>query len=212
MRPLSSICAVLAGFAVATAVPTAPAEAVGAQFRSDLIEMSAVRPPRGYAELCARRPEICPAQRTGGEVDRVATVLSRMFGLGALEVDAPELTPERYRALQQVNAAVNASIRPVADLGPDLWSFSAVAGDCEEYVLMKREMLARLGWPRAALRITVVRGADYQYHAVLVVSTRGGEFILDNMVQDIVRVPDSSYEFVVSESMVRPGDWVRVRR
>lgn len=186
--------------------------AVEGALRSRLIETGTVHAPRGFSELCERRPEICPTRKTGSEVGPIATLMNRMYGGGALLVDTPELTPERMATLQRVNSAVNTSIRPVEDRGGDLWSLSPIAGDCEEYVLMKREMLARLGFPRSALRITVVRGADYQYHAVLVISTRGGEFILDNMVPEIVRVEDTPYEFVVSQSLALPGEWVRVER
>ncbi len=124
---------------------------------------------------------------------------------------APELTEDRWRQIVRVNHAVNATIRPVADSGADLWSISALSGDCEEYVLMKREMLARLGFPRTSLRITVVRDGN-GYHAVLVVETTGGEFVLDNMAEDVGRVEDSPYEFVVAQSTMAPGDWVRVSR
>ncbi len=176
-----------------------------------LIETNSVQAPRGFSDLCSRRPEICPSQAAEPEVARMTSVFERMYGAASLTPTAPELTEDRWRQIVRVNDAVNATIRPVADSGADLWSISALSGDCEEYVLMKREMLARLGFPRTSLRITVVRDGN-GYHAVLVVETTGGEFVLDNMAEDVGRVEDSPYEFVVAQSTMAPGDWVRVSR
>lgn len=195
-----------------TAIAPQPVMAGGSKGApTALIETNSVQAPRGFSDLCSRRPEICPSRAAEPEVSRMSSVFERMYGAAALVPTAPELTDERWRQLVRVNHAVNATIRPVADSGADLWSISALSGDCEEYVLMKREMLARMGWPRTALRITVVRDGQ-GYHAVLVVDTSGGEFVLDNMAADVSRVEESSYEFVVAQSSVSPGDWVRVSR
>lgn len=183
----------------------------GPAVRSVLAEAERVYAPRGFQNLCASRPEFCVNQRVSSEVTQVLSALSHSYGMRAITPDAPELTDERMRTLQRVNLTVNTSIQPVEDSNGDTWSFSAMYGDCEEYVLMKREVLAQLGWPRSAMRISVVRGAgDYPYHAVLVVTTRGGDFVLDNLVDDVTRVEHSPYEFVVSQSFQRPGAWVRV--
>lgn len=197
----------------------APAEARAASgqtgrpdsFRSALIETGSVYAPRGFTELCARRPEFCAAERAAAETDPAADALAAMFGPRAAGFHPPELTPARLAMLERVNAAVNATIRPVADQGRDHWELNAAYGDCEEYVLMKRELLARLGWPRAALRITVVRDAQ-GYHAILVAETAQGGFVLDNMVPHLTRVDQSPYEFVVSQSLQTPGKWVRVHK
>ena len=200
-----------AGLSTTSFVAPAAASELG-PVRSYLDEGPAVLAPRGFQNLCASRPEFCVNQRVEPGVSRILEQMGSRYGNGSLHTDAPELTPERLRVLDQVNLTVNASIFPTEDTGGDIWSFSALAGDCEEYVLMKREVLARLGWPRSAMRISVVRGAgDYPYHAVLVVATRGGEFVLDNLSDKLTRVQDSPYEFVVSQSFQRPGAWVRVR-
>ncbi|MEM9726809.1 MAG: transglutaminase-like cysteine peptidase, partial [Pseudomonadota bacterium] len=187
----------------------APAAAAEPAARSALIETSTVYAPRGFTELCARRPEICAAERAAADIDPAAEALASMFGRDAAGFRAPRLTHGRVQQLRQVNATVNASIRPTEDRGADLWELNAARGDCEEYVLMKRELLARLGWPRSALRITVVRDS-VGYHAVLVVETDQGGFVLDNMTQRITTVQDSPYEFVVAQSIDTPGAWTRV--
>ena len=204
-------CAVLAvGAAASFGSPAVAFDRSGV--RSVLHEGAPVLAPRGFQNLCASRPEFCVNQRVDPDVSQILGKMGAQYGEHALRTDAPELTPERLQSLERVNVTVNQSIYPTEDAGGDIWSFSAFAGDCEEYVLMKREVLARLGWPRSAMRISVVRGAgDYPYHAVLVVATRGGEFVLDNLTDRLTRVEDSPYEFVVSQSFERPGAWVRVR-
>ena len=192
-------------------VSPSKAEAAEPAFQSQLIETGSVYAPRGFSELCERRPEFCAAERAAQDTDPAAEALSTMFGRGAARFQPPALTKASLDALRRVNAAVNATIRPVADRGADHWELNAKQGDCEEYVLMKRELLARLGWPRSALRITVVRDSQ-RYHAILVAETDRGGYVLDNMVGHITTVKDSPYEFVVSQSVDTPGAWVRVKK
>lgn len=206
-----AVAVAVAAVAALVSPPKAVAGSGARTMPSALIETNSVQAPRGFSDLCARRPEICPSRSSKAEVSRMESVFERMYGAAALQPVKPELTDERWKQLVRVNHAVNATIRPVADSGADLWSITALAGDCEEYVLMKREMLARLGWPRTSLRITVVRDGQ-GYHAVLVAETTGGEFVLDNMAAEVGRVEDSPYEFVVAQSSRTPGDWVRVSR
>ena len=183
----------------------------GPAFKSRLIETGSVYAPRGFTELCERRPEFCASERAAADTDPVADAMASMFGGASTKFAPPELSAQRMATLRRVNAAVNASIRPVADRGADRWELNARQGDCEEYVLMKRELLARLGWPRSALRITVVRDSQ-GYHAILVAETSKGGFVLDNMVPHITTVKDSPYQFVVSQSVDTPGAWVRVHK
>ena len=201
----------LCGAAVLAAT-TAPALAADGHHRARtvLIEGEAVHPPRGYTEMCARRPELCPARAVTNEMRAMMGHLAHSYGNEALLADAPILTQDRLATLQRVNLTVNRAIQPVEDVGGDVWSLSPVAGDCEEYVMMKRELLAQLGWPRTALRITVVRHDVYEYHAVLVVTTQQGEFVLDNLTDEITTVQNSPYEYVVAQSIRHPGVWVRV--
>lgn len=202
----AAILALLALF-----VTPAQAGPRGAAFQSHLIETGSVYAPRGFTELCERRPEFCAAERAAADTDPAAQAMASMFGRRSTAFQPPVWSKARMEVLRRVNAAVNASIRPVADRGADRWELNASHGDCEEYVLMKRELLARLGWPRSALRITVVRDSQ-GYHAILVAETSKGGYVLDNMTQRITTVKDSPYQFVVSQSVETPGAWVRVNK
>lgn len=178
---------------------------------SAVVEGEEVQPPRGFVEMCERRAELCAAQRIGSDLDQYQSAMAARFGAESLTLDVPVLTDQRLRMLEQVNATVNSTMAPRSDPGADHWELGALSGDCEDYVLTKREMLARLGYPRSAMRVTVVH-TGVEYHAVLVVSTRQGDFILDNMNNYIMRIEDSAYELVVAESLSRPGRWVRISR
>jgi predicted transglutaminase-like cysteine proteinase len=53
-------------------------------------------------------------------------------------------------------------------------------GDCEDYQLLKRRKLVEAGYPHRALRMTVVIDEEGAGHAVMMVRTNRGDFILDN--------------------------------
>lgn len=209
--PLALFWAAATALLLSFVTPAEAGQSEGPAYASQLIETGTVYAPRGFTDLCARRPEFCAAEKAAAETDRMAEAMAAMFGRQAAGFAPPELTQARLETLARVDAAVNATIRPVADTGADFWELNAAYGDCEEYVLMKRELLARLGWPRAALRITVVRDSQ-GYHAVLVAETSRGGFVLDNMAARLTRLEDSPYEYVVSQSIQTPGAWVRVTK
>lgn len=101
----------------------------------------------------------------------------------------PRLTPGLWGKLNQVNAEVNAAVRQVSDAKAwrqeDYWSTplkdGQAVGDCEDFVLEKRRALIDAGIPAHALNIAVVTTAWGETHAVLLVATHKGEFVLDNL-------------------------------
>lgn len=200
----------------AAAMPSQAAAATGpalapSSSQSILLESDMVHPPRGFTEMCQARPELCPAESVRDDIKVMSDRLASLYGVDALKVDFPELTQERLASLKRVNTTVNTTMAPRQDRGPDSWDLGEAAGDCEDYVLAKRELLERVGWPRSALRIAVVHDGN-GYHAVLIAATRQGEFVLDNMVSQLTRVEESPYEFVVAQSVRDAGVWVRVSR
>lgn len=89
---------------------------------------------------------------------------------------------------------MNASIRPVADNGEN-WSVNVSAGDCEDFALTKRSRLIRAGIPAGALRMADVTTAKGTRHAVLVVKTTSGDYVLDNLRGGIIRREFTGYRF-----------------
>ena len=104
------------------------------------------------------------------------------------------LSADAWKDLQRVNLWVNTNVKPMTDMDHwgvvERWNYPDDGyGDCEDYVLQKRRMLIKAGWPREALLITVVRDRNGDGHAVLTVKTNKGEFILDNQSDEICRGP-----------------------
>ncbi|HEY8618279.1 transglutaminase-like cysteine peptidase [Phenylobacterium sp.] len=101
----------------------------------------------------------------------------------------PVLSNELWASLNRVNASVNRAIVRRTDLeayGVDeIWNtpieLGLKYGDCEDYVLEKRRALLAAGVPREALSIAVVTTARGESHAVLLVETQSGAYVLDNL-------------------------------
>jgi predicted transglutaminase-like cysteine proteinase len=83
-------------------------------------------------------------------------------------------------------------------------------GDCEDYALLKRQILMTRGWPKSALLMTVVRDENGDGHAVLTVRTSEGDFIADNRNSEIVNWRKTPYEYVMRQSYLNQQNWMRL--
>ena len=149
-------------------------------------------PPVGFIAFCSRHADDCRAP--GGNAMRLL------------------MTSERWNLLSQVNAYVNGKIAPISDEElygePERWEYPTDAGDCEDYVLLKKRYLEGLGFPPEALLITVVLDEKGEGHAVLTLTTESGDFILDNRRNDVLRWSDVSYRFLKRQSAEDPMRWI----
>jgi predicted transglutaminase-like cysteine proteinase len=114
------------------------------------------------------------------------------------------LTSGIWAALTQVNEGVNASILAVTDQDHwgvlDRWDYPDDGlGDCEDIQLLKRKLLVQAGLPHRALRMTAVIDDQGQGHAVLMVLTDQGDFILDNKRNAILPWRRTGYTFIKRE-------------
>ena len=91
---------------------------------------------------------------------------------------------------------------------PEHWGYPAGAGDCEDYVLLKKRYLEGLGFPAESLLITVVLDEDGNGHAVLTARTDAGDFILDNRRDAIHRWSETRYQFLKRQSQNNPQIWM----
>jgi predicted transglutaminase-like cysteine proteinase len=115
------------------------------------------------------------------------------------------LTPATWNTIVAINRRVNARIKPVTDREHwglvDRWEFPDDGmGDCEDFQLLKRRMLAERGIPRRALRMTVVIDELGEGHAVLMVRTDRGDYILDNKTSAVLPWDQTGYIYVKRES------------
>lgn len=153
----------------------------------------ATRAPIGWVEFCAEHKSECTAKPSAPR-DVV-------------------LTPKAWTDLVHVNNWVNDKIKPVTDLEHwgvvERWNYPDDGyGDCEDYVLLKRRMLIKAGWPREALLVTVVRDKKGEGHAVLTVKTNKGEFVLDNQEAEVLPWTKTGYRFVKRQSQHDQNMWV----
>jgi len=95
---------------------------------------------------------------------------------------------------------------------PEYWTIPTDAGDCEDYLLLKKHYLEGLGFPSDALLITVVLDEKLQGHAVLTIATDKGDFVLDNRRNDVLRWSDTGYSFLKRQSAEDPRQWVSLTK
>ena len=118
--------------------------------------------PIGLIVFCMQQPEYC----RGGGAEQL------------------RLTSDIMNKLQRINHSVNRGIHPRSDKG-DVWSVNVSYGDCEDYALTKRAKLIASGLPASALRMATVRTRTGEGHAVLVVRTDKGDYVLDNLSGEV---------------------------
>ena len=151
------------------------------------------RPPIGYPGFCSSFPAECTRR---GETDAVA------------------LTQNLWTELVAVNRVINKQITPVTDLEfyntEEHWTLPTDRGDCEDYVLLKRQTLIRQGWPSGALLVTVVFDEIGDGHAVLIVRTDHGDIVLDNKADAIRIWSQTPYRYVKRQSVSDPDRWVAI--
>ena len=149
-------------------------------------------PTRAWAAFCNRLPSECQIDRS--------------------EPTAIPLTLATWEAIVAVNGQVNATIKAQPDRlhwgVEDRWDYPTDGmGDREDIQLLKRKLLVEQGLPRRALRMAVVFDEIKDGHAVLMVLTDRGEFILDNKRDAVLPWNQTGYTYVKREGSDGPA-WV----
>jgi predicted transglutaminase-like cysteine proteinase len=114
------------------------------------------------------------------------------------------LAPSVWAVLTKVNEQVNSSILAVTDQDHwgvlDRWDYPDDGlGDCEDIQLLKRKRLVQAGLPQRAMRMAAVIDEQGQGHAVLMILTDRGDFVLDNKRDAILPWRRTGYIFVKRE-------------
>ncbi len=143
----------------------------------------------GLSQYCARVPRDCKTSKTSQFILPLA------------------FTPELWAAMNEINDLVNSSITPQRDIdqfGKDeYWVTADRSGDCEDMVLLKMKLISeRLNIPKNHFSLAYV---DYeQGHAAMIVYTDLGDFVLDNIHPDVVRVDEYPYPII---AVTYPGNF-----
>jgi predicted transglutaminase-like cysteine proteinase len=160
---VASVVGVVASTSTATAFEGPLNFAVPRSERLQLQLSSPVLAPMAYSRFCLHYREDC-------EIHRLR--------------DAGGVTRARWGEVLKVNAEVNRAIAPQADDGDvvdETWRVAPAAGACHDYAVTKRHELMQLGWPSRALLLAEVVTRWGEHHLVLVVRTRAGDFVADNL-------------------------------
>jgi predicted transglutaminase-like cysteine proteinase len=148
------------------------------------------RAPYAWADFCKRKPSEC--------------------AVNPAEPESVEMTPKLWKTLVSFNSRINREIEAITDQDHwgivDRWDIPEDGkGDCEDYVLLKRKRLAEAGIPRRAMRATVVIDEENAGHAVLMIRTDRGDYILDNKRNAILPWNQTGYVYVKRESQMQTG-------
>jgi len=86
---------------------------------------------------------------------------------------APAFAGEPLHMVQDVQKRANTRILYVPEKrGEDVWRMPTSEGDCEDFALLKRQMLIDRGWnPKDLALYIVTRDMGYEAHVVLVVKS-----------------------------------------
>ncbi len=150
--------------------------------------------PYGWVDFCGRHAEEC--------------------ALGKLKPVDVRLTRQTWKTLSDVNDMVNNAIEPISNLDHwgttlDHWDYPIDGkGDCKIYALFKRKLLIERGFPRQALLMTIVRDLNGEGHAVLTVKTDRGDFVLDNLSEEVRPWSATGYVFYKRQAQDDPNVWL----
>ncbi len=168
------LASVIAGLAMAATVFSAGGAAASTYGRVatfELVTQTAAITPLSLQYFCAAHRSECASGGGRGQVT---------------------MSPDLLAVLKQVNNRINRTIRPEADTA-DVWELNPTSGDCEDYVLSKRSALIRQGVSAGALRIAYTHTRRGEPHAILVVRTSQGDYVLDNLTNTVKTLRASGY-------------------
>jgi predicted transglutaminase-like cysteine proteinase len=148
-------------------------------------------PPFAHTLFCTRYPAECVPRRI-------------VFRGGPIA-----LTAERMDELRKVNADINGSIVPKrnTEVVGKGWLLSPKTGDCADYAVTKRHELLVRGWPSRALLLAEVVTTWGEHHLVLVVRTRQGDVVADNLSRDLKPWTRTPYRWIRIQSPETPSFW-----
>ena len=128
-------------FAVAAGLMTAASAMAEIKGSPSMVTGGITSQPIGHYEFCQKYSDEC-------------NIRNKM-------TPPPRVTEYGWGVIREINTSVNTTIVAMTDqeiYGKDeVWEYPTTAGDCEDFVLLKRKKLIERGFSVADLLITVVR-------------------------------------------------------
>ncbi|MEM8579796.1 MAG: transglutaminase-like cysteine peptidase [Pseudomonadota bacterium] len=168
-------------------VSFAPTQAQAELFDVSLKE---TRAPMASQALCKRHYWAC-SRSTAGSVTDEADMIAHA---------------------RQVNRLVNTQFHQISDQAQyrqiDHWALpTSRGGDCEDFALLKKQMLIKKGVAPERLSIATVLDRKREPHAVLVLRTSQGDLVLDNLNNRLLRWDRTGYSFLKAQDASSRTGW-----
>lgn len=179
-----------AALVIATAAMNpAPAVSTSKVSVAFMMGRQAIAAPTGFGNSCAQYPWLCSGS-----------------GRSTL---APESV---LRVADRVNRKVNHSIQQISDRTQygreEVWALPTKrGGDCEDLALLKKLRLIEAGVPPETLLIATALDRRRAPHAVLIVRTTAGDYVLDILTDRIKPWRATGYSFLRMQNPTRPHKW-----
>ena len=155
-----------------------------------LTRFQAAKAPNGARDICRRYSWAC-SNRAGGKITSDDDILA---------------------VARKINSRVNRKIRPVSDQRlfgvSERWTLpTSGAGDCEDYALLKLKQLIDAGVPPNRMFLAQVLSPRLRQHVVLVVRTRSGDYVLDNLTSRIKTWRKTGHTFLKMQNASNARKW-----
>lgn len=123
-----------------------------------------------------------------------------------------DLSPADYDYVKKVNTSVNHSIRQVSDQRQyhkkDVWVMpDGGSGDCEDIAMLKKAKLIEHGVGSEHLLLATVLDEHREGHAILILRTRQGDFVLDSKNSKVKRWSQTPYVYMTVQDPRDPRRW-----
>ncbi|MBT3360432.1 MAG: hypothetical protein HN403_12480 [Rhodospirillales bacterium] len=188
LHPSANVPKILLFLLVAVVVAWVPRAATADHGAAERL----VPPPKGFIDFCRRHPGECTS------VGKAPAVIG--------------FSPARFDQISDINRKTNLNISYRADSYTfgrlEFWEYPFVYGDCEDYALLKKRQLTKLGFHPSSLLLATVRTQNVGLHVVLLVLTSDGTWVLDNRNPSVVRPQATTYEWLSRQSRFNPANWV----
>lgn len=151
-----------------------------------------VSAPAGANNLCGRYPWACQTTGTG----------TRVSG-------------QQLDLAIRLNRQINRQVSSISDQSQystaEHWSLpTARGGDCEDFALIKKKRLIEAGIDPQMLLVSTALDQNRNAHAVLVMRTSQGDFILDNLRDEVLHWRQTGYTFLRMQDPSNPSRWTAV--
>jgi predicted transglutaminase-like cysteine proteinase len=182
----------VAVLAVALTAMTAGAGPVLASSDAFLTARMTVSSPAGANNLCAR------------------------YGWACSRSAAPRPISGAHLDLAiRMNRQINREVRSISDQGQygraEYWALpTSRGGDCEDFALIKKKRLIEAGLDPQMLLISTALDRNRNAHAVLIMRTVQGDFVLDNLRDEVLHWRQTGYTYLRMQDPVNPAGWTAV--